>query len=518
MNRIGLVEVRKDIISRLRSNAELRLAQLVEFDEASEFISLLKDDAEAFDVVMVGQSIPEPILLAQQIQLFDKTTTVLLQSNVNNRKALLEAIRFSPFLSASAGCELADCNADPDQLAHDLVEAAQHTVKRRRHQTLVSASWNRLTDQPPPRTNNTAYLEHFFDNAPIGMVVVNAQGVVQASNNAANSVLHPGSPSSHAASLAGYFSKPSSLDDSIRQAGSEPSATDQSIHSLLHDPERHIQVTVNVFNGQPGEAHDPTEANRIVLLQDITERVRAEREAKQRRKLEEHSRILQESNRELEQFAYVASHDLREPLRTVSSYVQLLARRYSGQLDDEADQFIGFAVDGAKRMETLINDLLLYSQVGTQKKKMESVDLEEVLTVVLRNLEIAISDADARVTHDPLPSVSGDRTQFTQLLQNLIGNAIKFRRSPSPLIRIGAESQAGEWLISVRDEGIGIPLDQLERIFLIFQRLHSSEEYTGTGIGLAVCRRIVERHGGKINVESTEGQGSCFKFTLPISR
>ncbi len=225
---------------------------------------------------------------------------------------------------------------------------------------------------------------------------------------------------------------------------------------------------------------------------------------------------LARSNAELQQFAYVASHDLQEPLRMVSSYLELLERRYKGQLDDKADQFIGYAVDGAVRMQTLINALLTYSRVGTTAQSYESIDCAVVLQDVLTNLQVTIAKNSAIITHDPLPAVHGDRTQLIQLLQNLISNGIKFRRADTPRIHIGAKRLADKWLFSIHDNGIGIEAQYTDRIFIIFQRLHSRAEHPGTGIGLSICKKIVERHGGNLWVESQPAQGSTFYFTLPL--
>jgi PAS domain S-box-containing protein len=244
-------------------------------------------------------------------------------------------------------------------------------------------------------------------------------------------------------------------------------------------------------------------------IRDVTERKRVED------KLKGTLTDLQRSNKELEQFAYVASHDLQEPLRMVASYTQLLAQRYEGRLDDKARKYINYAVDGAVRMQLLINDLLLYSRVNTQGKPLETIDSNRVLGEAIRNLSAAIEESRAVITNDDLPTVRGDATQLQQVLQNLIGNAIKFRGPDSPHIHVGARDLGKEWRFSVKDNGIGIDKQYAEQIFVIFQRLHTRQEYPGTGIGLAVCKRIVERHGGRIWVESEPGKGCMFYFTLP---
>ncbi|MDE3090875.1 MAG: PAS domain S-box protein [Chloroflexota bacterium] len=246
----------------------------------------------------------------------------------------------------------------------------------------------------------------------------------------------------------------------------------------------------------------------IAQGQDFTERKRAEEALK---KLTEE---LTRSNKELEQFAYVASHDLQEPLRMVASFTQLLARRYTGKLDADADEFIGYAVDGSNRMQRLINDLLAYSRVSTRGKSFEPTNIETILDQALFNLRVAIQESQAVVTHDPLPTVNADATQMVQLFQNLIGNAIKFRGECPSRIHVSAERRTREFVFSVRDEGIGIDPQYHDRIFVIFQRLHSKAEYPGTGIGLAICKRIVERHSGRIWVESELGKGATFYFTL----
>jgi PAS domain S-box-containing protein len=244
--------------------------------------------------------------------------------------------------------------------------------------------------------------------------------------------------------------------------------------------------------------------------EDITQRKQAERLAAKTRELER-------SNAELELFARVASHDLQEPLRTVTSYVQLLERRYKGKLDKDADEFIGFAVEGAKRMKALICDALEYSRVGTDGKELEPVDSAAVIKDSIRNLQAAIEESGASITWEGMPVVLADSTQLGRVFQNLIGNALKFRGKESPRVHIRAERSNGCWMFAVKDNGIGIDPKYADRMFVVFQRLHKWGEFPGTGIGLAVCKRIVERHGGKIWLESEPGKGTTFYFTMPAN-
>jgi signal transduction histidine kinase len=263
----------------------------------------------------------------------------------------------------------------------------------------------------------------------------------------------------------------------------------------------------------------------IWLIADSVKREAAERlreeerirllNADLERRVAQRTEALQRSNEDLQQFAYIASHDLQEPLRMVATYTELLQRRYKGRLDEDADTFIGFAIDGVKRMNALIRDLLDYSRAGeTPDESIVDVNSEIVLKSVVSNLKVAIADAHASITHDPLPAVPYDPMRLTQVFQNLIGNAIKYRGDRVPKIHIAARKDGDETVFSVRDNGIGIDPQHQEEIFGIFKRLHS-KEYAGTGIGLSMCKKLVERHGGRIWVESTPGEGSVFYFTVP---
>jgi PAS domain S-box-containing protein len=246
----------------------------------------------------------------------------------------------------------------------------------------------------------------------------------------------------------------------------------------------------------------------LLAIEDITERKQV------RSQLMVAMADLERSNKDLEQFAYVASHDLQEPLRMVSSYTQLLAQHYEGRLDEKAKKFMDYTVDGAFRMQRLINDLLTYSRIGTRGSPLETTDTHALLGEAIINLTAMIEEKRAIITNDDLPTLMADASQLMQMFQNLISNAIKFQEENVPHIHVSAQDKGREWVFSIRDNGIGIEKQYADRIFVIFQRLHTRQEYPGTGIGLAICKRIVERHGGRIWFKSEPGQGSTFFFTM----
>jgi signal transduction histidine kinase len=260
----------------------------------------------------------------------------------------------------------------------------------------------------------------------------------------------------------------------------------------------------------------------IELEREVGERILAEEALRKAHdelelRVQERTAELARSNAELQQFAYVASHDLQEPLRMVSNFTQLLADRYDSKLDSDGREFIAFAVEGANRMQTLVQDLLALSRVGTRDRKPEVVRLDEVVDRAVANLEFAIQDTQALVSHDDLPEIMADSLQMMQLFQNLIGNGIKFKGAEPPRVHISAVRNGAGWTFSVRDNGIGFEPQYADRIFAVFQRLHSRDEYQGNGIGLAICRKIVERHKGRIWAESIPGSGATFYFTMPAA-
>ena len=296
--------------------------------------------------------------------------------------------------------------------------------------------------------------------------------------------------------------------DAIRQAIRDGTEGQAELRNYRKDG----TVFWNEFYIAPVRDSQGTLTHFIGVQTDITRR--KNQEAELARKTE----ALAQSNAELQQFAYVASHDLQEPLRMVASYTQLLRKRYQGKLDADADEFIEYAVDGADRMQRLIRDLLEYSRVGSENTSFEITECELIWQHVMSNLSASIRDHHATVTHDPLPTIYANPTLLTQVFQNLIGNALKFHGSSPASIHVGATSLSDGWEFFIRDNGIGIPPDQRDRIFAVFQRLHGRSDYPGTGIGLAICKRIVEKHNGTIWVDSEPGKGSTFYFTVKTSR
>jgi PAS domain S-box-containing protein len=341
-------------------------------------------------------------------------------------------------------------------------------------------------------------------SAPAALLVVDTARRVRYANPACQQLLGRGSTALIGRELADLF--PQAADEASLDEMFRGRPIPRSFTLTQNAPGTARKKIELVVNGDPGSAR-----TYVVQIQDVTERSRLV-EALAARAAE-----LARSNRELEQFAYVASHDLQEPLRMVGSYTQLLESRYRGRIDGDADEFLHFAHDGAIRMKQLIDDLLLYARLDSRPLPAARVNVNEVMEEVVRNLSSMTESAHAQVRWDSLPAVAGDRSQIVQLFQNLVSNAIKFHGGEPPLVTITSERKGGDWEFCVSDNGIGIPPESQERIFLMFQRLHGRDEYPGSGIGLAVCKKVVERHGGRIWVESSgvAGLGSKFLLTLP---
>jgi PAS domain S-box-containing protein len=336
------------------------------------------------------------------------------------------------------------------------------------------------------------------------LIIISPEGKIMDANEAAVKVTGVARKKLSGTDFLDYFTEPAKAGEGYQTVLEKGPIKDYPL-TIRHTSGKLMDVSCNasVYKDEAGNV-----LGVFLAARDITERKQAEE------KLKQAVEDLKRSNAELERFAYVASHDLQEPLRMVASYTQLLEKRYKDRLDADAHDFINYAVEGAKRMQNLINDLLAYSRIGTRGKTFEPTDCEAVFKAAVTNLDVAIKESKAKVTHDPLPTVIADEGQLIQVFQNLIGNAIRFRRKQPPRVHVTAQPDRDKWVFSVKDNGIGIDPQYFDRIFIIFQRLHS--EVPGTGTGLAITKRIVERHGGRIWIESEPGKGSTFLFTIPM--
>ena len=371
------------------------------------------------------------------------------------------------------------------------------------------------------------YREIFINNPAVMMIVDPSDGAIIDANPAASNFY-------------GY-----SLDELVKMKISDINVTDEFIQDMQKAESKQKNLMVLEHRLSNGDIRNVNVQSGIIahkggnvlcsIIQDITAQKKAEMSLRERNedinemlsiekydhamaenKLEELTDTLEISNRAIEQFAYVSSHDLREPLRMITSFLQLLKRRYANELDDDANDFINYAVEGAKRLDMMINDLLEFSEIGTKERELEYLHSDKIVKQVLTNLETKIRDTNAEITYDSLPIIYANEYQMIQLFENIIDNAIKFHGRKNPKIHISAKKEADEYIFAVKDNGIGIEKQHLERIFNIFQRLHSRREYDGLGMGLPISQRIIQEHKGKIWAISTPGKGSTFYFTIPI--
>jgi PAS domain S-box-containing protein len=367
---------------------------------------------------------------------------------------------------------------------------------------------------PESDANHSLRFKSLFDSTLIGIAFWREDGTITEANKVFSDLL-------------GYsrneISNAELTWSSLTEVGSKTLVSDALVKTRAHGASVLIDTELLAKNGSVVPVtidmvrSGSSDSFGVAIISDRTEKFKKDI------KIAAHTRDLENSNRDLQEFAYVASHDLQEPLRMVSSYVQLLSERYKGKLDSDADDFIAFASDGAKRMKQLIDDLLAFARLQKEKSEFAVLKRESVLADALVGLELSIDETGAEISHDPLPELLGNGSQLRQLFQNLIANAIKFRGALPPSIHISAERilsgrSESEWRFAVRDNGIGIEKEFASKIFDVFQRLHSTEKYSGSGIGLAICRRIAGLHGGNIWVESEFGRGSTFYFSLNTER
>jgi len=408
--------------------------------------------------------------------------------DITERKRAEEEIKTKNEELAAASEELVAANEEFEAANEELITINQEL--QRTEEALRAAS---------------SYSRNLIEVSLDSLVTISSTGKITDVNTATEKVTGVPRNKLIGSDFSSYFTEPENARAGYQQVFMQEHVTDYPL-SIRHTSGAITEVLYNasVYRNEKGEVLGVFGAAR-----DITARKRAEE------MLKKTLADLERSNKELEQFAYVASHDLREPLRMVASFTQLLAKRYQDKLDADANEFISYAVDGANRMQKMVNDLLSYSRVGVRGKPFEPTDCTGILNQTLTDLKVAIDENEAIITHDALPVVMGDELQLVQLFQNLIENGIKFRSKEAPRIHISAQENGNEWIFTVQDNGIGIDPQYNERIFIIFQRLHGRENYPGTGIGLAICKKIVERHGGRVWVDSQPGNGSTFYFTIP---
>jgi PAS domain S-box-containing protein len=375
-------------------------------------------------------------------------------------------------------------------------------------------------------SGSTIYLDRLLEYAPIAVVALDTEGRIQAWNRRAVSMFGYGEREVLGTPLAKLFPAPEQKKLGRFLAG--PTADEAALEPIVLQLQRasgellFVQCTAGPLSGRTGEAGS------LIMLQDVTQRMEAEqalqetldrledRVLQRTAELARANAALEKSNIELQQFAHVASHDLQEPLRMVASFCQLLQRRYRGQLDEQADEYIDFAVSGAKRLQALIQDLLTYSSVDGKSNPFQPTDCGTLVDKVVADLTASIQDAGASVRRGNLPTVMGDNSQLAQVFRNLISNAVKYHGDAPCQVDVSASQNGEQWVFAVRDNGIGIAPQHQARIFDVFTRLHSPQEYPGTGIGLAICKRVVEHHGGQICLDSKPGKGTTFFFTIPV--
>ena len=346
-----------------------------------------------------------------------------------------------------------------------------------------------------------AYNRSLIEASLDPLVTINADGKITDVNTATEKITGCSARELIGTDFADYFTEPEKARSGYKLVLQEGLVKDYEL-AVRH---KNGWVTPVIYNASIYRDDSGKPIGIFAAARDISERKRMEED-------------LTRSNEDLQQFAYVASHDLQEPLRNVANCLQMLEKDYKNKLGADADKYIDYAVESAVRMKALILDLLAYSRVATKGKTPKRIDCEQILERALRNLSLAIIETGAAITHEPLPAIPADDAQLLQVFQNLIGNAIKFRGADSPQIHVRSVKDKKEWIFSIKDNGIGIEARHLDRIFVIFQRLHKRSQYEGTGMGLAIVKKIVERHGGRVWAESEPGAGTTFYFTIPERR
>lgn len=478
--------------------------------DAQALFSYLHDVQDPPDAIVVDRTPSAALAIAKALTAYSDRTLAIFVLAAKNVPAFRWAIALNPALGNPLVMEAelptpefeqsvsdAIVSFRHDLATRDAVEEINRGVERRAALARAQIRRDRVKDR---------YLANLLAQIPDVVVSTDMEGSIAAMNQAASVLFELGPDAALGRPLSELLpdDAPPTLVDLLQRAKNARDTQRDEIMFSNRGAMRYFDVSVTQTVDDTGRAEAL-----LVIMRDIS----AQKAALE--KLETQTQELARSNADLEQFAYVASHDLKEPLRTITSYSQLLLRRYGGKMDADADEFIGYVVEGAHRMHRLIGDLLNYSRAGGHKLNIEPTPLADVIKQAMNNISLSIAETSAEIRFDTLPTIALDKSQMVQVFQNLLSNAIKFRGSSIPRIRIHAEYSSGYWRLSVADNGIGIEPTYLEHIFVAFKRLYSEDRYPGSGIGLAICKKIVERHGGAIWAESRLGHGSTFSMTLP---
>lgn len=518
MGTVALVNVDPGLRQELASRRLLQEEQFVEVPQTARPFDLPQREGEMLEAVLIGPGCSEPIRVAQRFHALYEDAPIVICTEEAGYTQLRKALRFMPLVGNDVTCV-----GPEDRLGAELESAIARFRQRRLLRSTVGVANEVLARKTPKRETALRYIDRLMEAAPIGVAALDARGMIMDWNRKAAELLDTSPESLSGRALETLFPKDqrATLNEVLMRARSSDREFSVSLvrRTGSRGASQFLDTRAVQFWTQSGER------GVLVILQDFTGQKQAEqersealvREQEARRALERTNAELLRANQDLEQFAFSASHDLKEPLRMVGVYSQLLQRRYKGKLDAEADQYLNYTAYGARRMDMLVNDLLAYTQavtVGTEEAA--PIDAAAVLDSALSTLQGTIEEAGANIIVGSLPALQIQEVHLRQLFQNLIGNALKYRSDARPVIRVSAQLQGDMWRLCIEDNGIGIDPEYHDQIFGLFKRLHNSEEYEGTGIGLALCHKTVGRYGGRIWVESEgEGRGCRFFFTLP---
>lgn len=515
MGKILYGDFSSPLLERLGASAEpISGNSFAAYSDPEHAVTRLRTFPGHYDLLVIGPNHPTPVQFVQRIRSVDVEISVIICSPASRLDRLQRALGYTPFV----GQGVTGCDADSsDSIQFAIESALQLSQQRRQFRSAIQQSREQAGADPLPYQSNVV-LDRLLQHAPVGVVLLDGHRLVMAANRHSQQLL--GLTESEALGLPIESFFPESEQDALTQLFNNALDASRQPDPIVVRFSR-MGKDERIFEATPAVVSRAAASKSVMIIfEDVTQREQAkltlERTNEElERRVRQRTEELTRSNADLEQFAYVVSHDLHEPLRAVAGFASLLRKRYGDNLDEQGREFVDITLNGAQRMQKMLRDLLEYSRVGRTERSFQIVDLNEVAQRALANLAWAIEESGAIISLLELPNVFGDATQLLQVLQNLIGNAIKFRGDEPPIIKVRATLNNKKWKVEVVDNGIGMKPKYLERIFVVFQRLHTVDKFEGTGIGLAVCKRIIERHEGTIGVESEPGVGSTFWFTLP---